>query len=289
MWYRRMCSIERIGNGMYRVLACALVVGLLLSIHACTHPVRRLVYQPHKIHHIPEFPSNQPGLERFWLAIEAGRVEGWLFKGRGATPQSPGPAVIIAHGNRELIDHYLDRALTYQGLGFTVLLGEYRGYGRSEGRPSREGIRTDYIRFVDKLSALPGVDPGRIVFHGRSLGGAVLADLVPHRRPAAVILESTFTSIKAMAYGAPDFLLSDRYDTPSSMSAYDGPVMVIHGKRDQVVPVSHARQLKRAISHAELVIGDFGHSDPPSQERTYWSWLREFFETHHIIEANTAN
>ncbi len=267
-------------------MALALALGFILSALACTHPVRRLVFQPHKIKYVPAFPENRSGLERFWLKTEAGHIEGWVFKGVGASLQRPGPAVLIAHGNRELIDYYLDRALEYQRMGFTTMLGEYRGYGRSEGRPSREGIREDYIRFYDKLAALPTVDSRRIIFHGRSLGGAVLADLVPYRRPAAIVLESTFTSIKAMAYGAPDFLLTDRYDTPSAMSTYDGPVLIIHGKRDQVVPVAHARQLKKAIARAELFVGDFGHSDPPTDDGHYWSILGQFFEKHHLMNAD---
>lgn len=263
-----------------------LVVSLLLVATACTHPVRRLVYQPHKIEHLPAFPNHIPGIERFWLESEAGRIEGWLLKGRGVSAASTGPAVLLAHGNRELIDHYVDRALRYRDMGFTVMLGEYRGYGRSEGRPSRDGIRSDFLRFYDRLAGLPFVDPERIVFHGRSLGGAVLADLVPHRRPAAVILESTFTSIKAMAHGAPDFLLSDRYDTPSAMSSYRGPVLIIHGARDLVVPVAHARQLKRSIPQAELTIGHFGHSDPLLDRGRSWSILTRFFERHHLITTD---
>jgi len=276
------------GNGLVRLLIFALTMGLIF-IHACTHPVRRLVFQSHKIQHVPAFPKNQPELERFWLEGEAGHIEGWLFNRRGVSLRRPGPAVMFAHGNRELIDDHLDRAVKYQSMGFTVLLGEYRGYGRSEGRPSRRGIRADYMRFYDKLAALPTVDAKRIIFHGRSLGGAVLADLVPHRRPAAIILESTFTSIKAMAHGAPNFLLSDRYDTPQAMSTFGGPVLIIHGERDQVVPVAHARRLKNAIPQAKLFIGDFGHSDLPLDEGQYWPLLRQFFEQHYLVGIDKAD
>lgn len=263
--------------------------GLLIAAISCTHPVRRLVFQPHKIEHLPPFPHHLPELNRIWLDTGVGRTEGWLFRGRGGRRHRPGPAVMIAHGNRELIDHYLDRALKYRDMGFTVLLGEYRGYGRSQGRPSRESIRSDYIRFYDKLASLPAVDPKRIVFHGRSLGGAVLADLVPHRPPAAVILESTFTSIKAMAHGAPDFLLSDRYDTPCALADYDGPVLIIHGSRDRVVPVAHARRLKRALPRALLFIDDFGHSDATVAGKQYWVTVRKFLASHRLRDAEETN
>lgn len=263
----------------------ALAACLLTGALACTHPARRLIYQPHKIDYVPSFPKHVPGLERFWLETGQGRVEGWIIKGTGASDRHPGPAVMIAHGNRELIDYYMDRVKVYRRMGFTVMLGEYRGYGRSAGKPSRVGIRADYLRFYDKLASTPCVDPKRIVFHGRSLGGAVLADITAYRRPAAVILESTFTSIKAMAHGAPDFLLSDNYDTLSAMTAYEGPVFIIHGSRDRIVPVQHAKELHARISQSELYLDDFGHNDGPADWFGYWDCIRRFFKKAGVLKA----
>ena len=267
------------------ILTCmALTLCVLIGAGACMHPVRRLVFQPHKIDAVPACPENVAGLERFWLETEQGAVEGWLLRSRDAAPQHPGPAVMMAHGNRELIDCSLDRAQFYRDLGFTVLLGEYRGYGRSKGKASRERIGSDYIRFYDTLAAMPMVDVDRILFHGRSLGGAVLAELSQHRRPAAVILESAFSSIKAMAYGAPDFLLTDNYDTGAALARFDGPVLILHGLQDQVVPVGHAHELKKRIAQASLVIGNFGHSDGPSSGFDYWGTLQRFINTTGLLK-----
>ncbi len=245
---------------------------------ACTHPVRRLVFQPHKIELVPPFPKDVTHLERFWLKTKQGDVEWWLFKGDGIDASHQGPAVLMAHGNRELIDFYLNRAETYQRMGFTVLLGEYRGYGRSAGKPSRKRIASDYRRFYDLLISLPTVDPKRIVFHGRSLGGSVLSELSRHRPPAAVIVESTFTSIKAMAHGAPEILLSDNYDTVSALLAYQGPILIIHGTKDKVVPVKHAIEMKKQIPTAELILYDCGHSDRPPVWKIYWKDISEFLD-----------
>jgi hypothetical protein len=77
---------------------------------ACTHPVRRLVFQPHKIELVPPFPKDVTHLERFWLKTEQGDVEWWLFEGDGIDASHQRPAVLMAHGNRELIDFYLNRA-----------------------------------------------------------------------------------------------------------------------------------------------------------------------------------
>lgn len=254
------------------------VIACFCLFLSCTHPVRRLVFQPHQIASVPAFPDDAVNLERVWLQSDQGAVEGWLFKGKGGDAIHPGPAVLMAHGNRELIDYYRERADGYQRLGYTVLLAEYRGYGRSAGSPSRKRIASDFTAFYDYLVSLSVVDPGKVVFHGRSLGGSVLSELSRHRPPAAIVVESTFTSIKAMAHGAPDFLLSDRYDTLSALLDYPGPILIIHGRRDDVVPVSHALEMKKRIPRAELLLYDFGHNDGPPDWEIYWKDISEFLE-----------
>lgn len=250
----------------------------IFELIACTHPVRRLVFQPHKIRSVPPFPDNVTHLERYWLNTEQGDVEWWLFKGDGVDAANKGPAVLMAHGNRELIDFLVNRAEAYQRMGFTVMLGEYRGYGRSAGTPSRKRIASDYRRFYDHLISLPTVDPKRIVFHGRSLGGSVLSELSRHRPPTAIIVESTFTSIKAMAHGAPDILLSDNYDTVSALLEYRGPILIIHGTKDDVVPVQHALEMEKHIPNAELILYDCGHNDGPPVWDIYWKDINDFLD-----------
>jgi hypothetical protein len=245
---------------------------------ACTHPVRRLVFQQHKIQPVPSFPKETTHFDRFWLKTEQGDVEWWLFKADGVDVSQKGPAVLMAHGNRELIDFYMNRAHAYQRLGYTVLLGEYRGYGRSAGRPSRTRIGSDFKRFYDQLASMPIVDSESIVFHGRSLGGAVLSELSRHRLASAIIVESTFTSIKEMAHGAPDFLLSDNYDTLSALLDYQGPILIIHGTEDNVVPVRHAFEIKKQIPTAELILYDCGHSDGPPVWAIYWKDISTFLD-----------
>ena len=268
-------NMHDIWKSILNVLPALLLI-FIGEIAGCTHPVRRLVFQPHKIQSIPSFPAEATHLERFWLKTEQGGVEGWVFMGDGVDASQPGPGVLMAHGNRELIDHYLNRAQMYQRMGFTVLLGEYRGYGRSAGTPSRKRIASDFRRYYDHLTALPNVDAKRIVFHGRSLGGGVLSELCRDRPPAAIIVESTFTSIKAMAHGAPNILLSDNYDTASALLAYPGPILIIHGNRDTVVPVKHALEMNRQIPDAELILYDCGHSDCPPVWEAYWKDITDF-------------
>lgn len=223
------------------------------------------------------------GLEQLWLDTDQGAIEVWILPGRGVSPAAPGPAVMLAHGNREIIDRYLGRASQYRKLGVTVVLGEYRGYGRSAGEPTQERITADYARIYDLVASRPDVDPRRIALHGRSLGGGVVCSLSRHRRPAAMILESTFSSVQDMASGAPRAFLADTYDNAAAVAAYDGPVLILHGTRDDVVPVSHARRLKERAQSARLILYEFGHSDGPPSWKIYWRDIRSFLVDSRIL------
>ncbi len=105
-----------------------------------------------------------------------------------------------------------------------------------------------------------------------------MSELSRHRPPAALIVESTFTSIKAMAHGAPEILLSDNYDTVSALLAYQGPILIIHGTKDKVVSVKHALEMKKQIPTAELILYDCSHSDGPPVWEIYWKDISEFLD-----------
>lgn len=277
MKWLRMCRIYP------ATLLRVAVVITCLYMASCTHPARRYIFQPHKIKDIPRFPPDIVKLETFWLETPQGKVEVWILPGKDLSSASPGPGVMIAHGNRELIDYYVRHAIVYSQMGITVMMGEYRGYGRSQGTPTQEHITSDHITLYDILSARPEVDPDRIIFHGRSLGGGVLCALAGHRKAAAIILESTFTSIKDMALGAPDFLLPDKFDNIFELSLYNGPVLIIHGIKDDVVPVSHAVKLHQHAKNSKLILYDSGHSDGPPDWSRYWEDIQNFLTVNNIV------
>ncbi|MBZ5639586.1 MAG: alpha/beta hydrolase [Acidobacteriia bacterium] len=235
--------------------------------------LERLVIFPRRVAG-PGFPSRADGFESLWIEIPAGQVEAWLLPGRGAK----GKAVIYAHGNAELIDFQVDLARAYHDRGFTVLLPEYRGYGRSSGTPSESGIVLDFTRFHDLLAARPEVDPRKIVFHGRSLGGAVVAQLAAVRRPAALILQSSFTSVARLARGylIPAFLVRDPFDTLSVLPELDVPVLIVHGKRDRTIPASEADELQRASRSSRRVLLDRDHDDWAPDDPALWTEVDAF-------------
>ena len=224
-----------------------------------------------------------PGLERWWIESEEGPVEAWFLPGAGVDAAHPGPAVVFAHGNGELIDHWPAMLRRYRALGVSVVLAEYRGYGRSAGAPSEDAITTDLRALVARLEAEPAVDATRLVYHGRSLGGGAVATLLDARPPRALVLESTFTSVGDVASWAPRFLLVDRFESLPRILRFDGPVLVFHGTRDGVVPVAHGRRIAREHPRAELVLYDCGHNDLPPPGADYWPRIERFLRESGVL------
>lgn len=202
----------------------------------------------------------------------AGVVEAIYRRGEGVSADRPGPLVIFAHGNAELIDHNVAAMQPYVEAGISVLLPEYRGYGRSAGSPSQRAIVEDFVAWRRRILQRPEVDGERLIYHGRSLGGGVAAQLAKRHPPRGLILESTFTSIKAMAgrFLVPPLLVRDPFDTRRVLTEYDRPVLILHGNDDDVIPVVHAKRLANAAPDARLVVLPGGHNTPLPDE-PYWS------------------
>ena len=129
-----------------------------------------------------------------------GRTEAWFIPAPNASAANPAPVVLCFHGNAEIIDYQDWFVQNYTDMGFSLLLIEYRGYGRADGIPSESGILKDSLEFHRQLLERDDVDPSKIIYHGRSLGGGVAAALAAERPPKAMILQSTFSSMASMAF-----------------------------------------------------------------------------------------
>jgi fermentation-respiration switch protein FrsA (DUF1100 family) len=217
------------------------------------------------------------GLERWWLDTDAGRVEVWFLPGVGVTRERPGPAVLFAHGNGELIDHWPEALAPYRKLGVSLVLAEYRGYGRSAGKPSEPALARDFVALHARLSQDPRVDMERLVYHGRSLGGGVVCGLTRTHAPRALVLESTFTSVVEVARGMriPSFLIHDRFENLPVVQSFEGPVLVMHGSEDTLIPMRHAEALAAANPRAKLVLYRAGHNDMPPAGSDYWQQVAD--------------
>jgi uncharacterized protein len=222
-----------------------------------------LLYFPSRA--IVETPDSA-GLGYLDLELETDdgqRLHGWWI---GARADSLGH-LLLCHGNAGNVGDRVPHAALLAAAGFDVLLFDYRGYGRSTGRPSEEGTYRDARAALRCMLEQPGVDPGRVVYLGESLGGAVALDLALERPPAGIGLLSAFTGVREMGrvhYPViPTALVPDAYPTVRRIHDLRAPVLVLHGDRDDIVPLSHGRALFDAApepKHIHIFRG-LGHND----------------------------
>lgn len=246
---------------------------------------RRIVFPTGSIPAPPSGLAQAPGLVRVDLSIPKGTVEGWFIPGRGVSATRPGPVVFFGHGNGELIDYAAPGMEPYLRRGISLALMEYRGYGRSAGTPSEAAIVEDLVRFHDRIVGRDDVDPSRVIFHGRSLGGGVVCGLARSRTPTALILESTFRSVAVMArrFLLPRFLVRDPFDNEAVLADLKLPVLIFHGTRDELIPYEHGQALAATAKDAKLVSFECGHNDLPPKPKPYWQEIETYLRARGVL------
>src|ERR1043166_2066251 len=215
-------------------------------------------------------PSDHGPVEVFYLAPNSPRP-------------GPAPLLLFAHGNAELASSWVREFEEPRRWGWGVLLLEYPGYGGSPGKPSDRSITAGIPAAYDWARHDPRVDSTRIVPYGRSLGGGPAARLAADRPVAGLILESAFTSVPALAsrFLAPGFLVRDRFDNLAALRRFQGPLLVLHGDRDEIIPTAHGRTLAGAVAGAEFHALPCGHNDCPRP----WALIRAFLTVHSLMPA----
>ncbi len=190
------------------------------------------------------------------------RLHGWYI----AADQARG-VVLFFHGNAGNISHRLDSIKFFHELGFSVFIIDYRGYGKSEGKTDEQGTYRDAEAAWRHLVEDRGIDPGMIVIFGRSLGASIAAWLASRTNPAALIIESAFTS-------APDLgryhywflpvraLARIHYDTRSYVEQVSAPTLVVHSVDDEIVPFAHGKKLFASAREPKAFVElQGGHND----------------------------
>lgn len=218
----------------------------------------------------------------------AATVEGWYLPPPRSTPQRPGPVMIFAHGNAETIDTAAVDMAGVASLGLGLLAVEYPGYGRSGGRPSQASIIAAMRAAYDALAARPEVDPRRIVACGRSLGGAAACALSRERPLAALVLLSAFTRVADFTrrYLVPSFLVRDPFDNLAAVSHFKGPLLIVHGRNDAMIPFDHALRLHRAAPGSRLVAYPCDHNDCPPDWAVFWQDLNDFLQAARVTDRD---
>jgi pimeloyl-ACP methyl ester carboxylesterase len=267
-----------------------IVISIILSLICFAYfvlisPLLREIMFPRYIINVPDsIPNNH---ESIWFETEQGKVELWFLTGNGISEKNPGATVIYAHGNAEIIDFLPERLAAYQNMGINVVLCEYRGYGRSAGNPSQEHILNDFIYCYDYITQRPDVDNQNIFFHGRSIGTGVICALARVRRPKAIILQAPFISTKELVYDKfpmiQDYMIKDPFKNFKVLADYPGPVLIFHGRFDNVIKLSHSEYLQSIIKNSQLIITESGHRDILFESEYCWERINQFLRENKIL------
>lgn len=238
----------------YRTLLLASIM-LVATIGGCAsldHWQRNAIFSPAKgeqrWHRDP-----LAGTQEFDLPVGDQSIRAWYT----ATPQAGAPTVLYLHGARWNLNGSVFRIERWAEMGYNVLAVDYRGFGHStQIAPSEESVYEDArAAFAELERRQP--DPTRRVLYGHSLGGAVALDVAARggagERVAAVVVESTFTSIPALVRGMRwgwlpglDSAITQRFDSLAKVAQVDVPLLIIHGTADRLVPPSMADELHAA-------------------------------------------
>ena len=263
--------------------ACAALLGIVFVLQG------HLLYFPDLGRQILRTPKDV-GLdyEEVWLTTEDGvRIESWYIPALAARG-----AALLAHGNAGNISHRLDYAPMFHRLGYSLLLLEYRGYGRSEGKPSEEGTYADARAAWRHLVEKRGIPPERIVLVGESLGGAVVARLAAAEHPGALVLASSFISVPELAaelypWLPARWLVRYRYDTLEALGRVSSPVLIAHSRQDDIVPFRHGETLFAAVKGPKAFVElTGGHNDGFLFMQEAWrEELGSFLKQHLPAEA----
>ena len=216
-------------------------------------------------------------------------LQAWFYP---ALPDSPRRnwAILLCHGNAGNLSHRLDTISVLLESGASVFAFDYRGYGRSEGQPSEEGTYLDAQSALQSLRA-KGFSGARVIGFGESLGGGVVSELALRETLAGIVLQSTFTSIPDIGSEIFPFLpvrwlASIRYNTRAKLPRLHIPVLVMHGRADEIIRFRHGERNFAAANEPKLfweLAG--GHNDPLADRRLFLTGLDLFLQ---LLESNSA-
>ncbi len=201
--------------------------------------------------------------DKFFASEDGTALHGWWIPVRRARG-----TVIYCHGNSGNITNRIGVFRYLQRLRLNVFAFDYRGYGRSEGEPSEEGVYADARAAHDFVTGELQEEPERLLIFGHSLGGAIAIDMVTHRRAAGLVAQSTFTNLREMARARfpsmPMHLVaSNRFRSIDKVGSLELPKLFVHGTADETVPYHIGERLyERAADPKEWYsVPHAGHND----------------------------
>jgi hypothetical protein len=246
----------------------------------------RLAYYPEVGREMHSTPREH-GMDFEALTLDTAdgeRLDAWFVP----APQAHG-VVLFLHGNAGNLSHRMDSIAMFHRLGYAVLIFDYRGYGRSSGKPSEAGLYRDAETAWAYLTRARGIAPENIVLFGESLGGALAAHLAAWERPGALVLSSVFTSVPDLAADLYPWLPARwlarlRYDTRAALARAKCPVLVAHSPDDEIIPYRHGEELFSAAPGPKVFLSlAGGHNNGFIFMQEHWVDALADFLRQHVV------
>jgi uncharacterized protein len=261
--------------------------GALITIVVCAAALKLLVWwiEPR----MAFFPSR--GVQRtpaaFGLAfstVDIRTADGEALQGWWLEHPSPRAQVVFWHGNGGNLSMWLDVVADFRSRGFSVLAVDYRGYGASTGQPSEQGIYRDADAATEYFESKLRKPGSPVLFWGRSLGCSVASHAATRLRPQALVLESPFPDVASLFKGNPvmqvlSVFSSYRFATSDHLKQYAGPLLILHGDADSVIPYDAGKRVFDSAptpNKAFVTLPGADHNDSYTSNATYWTAVDRF-------------
>lgn len=242
------------------LITLVLVAYGAFRIHNIWDTQRESIFEPS-----PDMQTNPARLgvpfEELHIPSGSGAERGELHAWWIPSAESNAPTVLYLHGSARNISYQLESTLRYHEMGYNLLAVDYRGYGISTGgKPSEDKVYEDAEAAWQYLLKKRGIKPQQAFIFGLSLGGAIAIDLaVRHPEAAGLIIESNFTSMRAMGemkyeYLPVGLLLNQRFESLQKIPQLKIPVLLIHGNRDQKIPHEMSQRLYAAAPQPKTLV-----------------------------------
>jgi uncharacterized protein len=240
------------------------------------------VYHPDRSLTASASELRRPFEDALFKAADGVQLNGWFFPADAQSPRA-GLAILLCHGNGGNIGDRLDTCAALLETGVNVFVFDYRGYGRSEGRPGEEGTYLDAQAAWQWLRQR-GFSGTNIIAYGESLGGGIASELAVRERVGGLILQSSFTSITDM--GAELFpwlpvrwLGTIHYNTQAKLPRLKVPVLVMHSRVDEIIPFRHGQKNFAAANEPKLFWEITGsHNDPLASRRHFIAGVEKLLD-----------
>jgi len=224
--------------------------------------------------------------ENVWITAPDGvRLHGWLLRASNESgSEKAGLITLYFHGNAGNLTNRVLHMEAIPKTGSDLLIIDYRGFGKSEGKPTESGVYQDAEAAYEFLLSR-GWKPSQIVLYGESLGTAVAVDLAARRPCAGVVLEAPFPSARAVAHTVIPYLgliVASGLETGEKIGKVDAPLFILHGTEDPVIRYELGRRVFEAAPEPKQfwTVEGAHHSDIPAvAQEEYVRRLTGFYGT----------